>query len=71
LLFTGVFRDDAFYELSLFLKYHPTFNIFFYSPTGMSDLTVNDLAANFQVEEIAFKEYVLDSGVLFLKITLG
>jgi len=65
LLFTGVYRDDEFYELDIFLKYQPTFKLYFYSPTSMSDLTVNDLEPKFQVEEIAFKEFVLDSGVVF------
>jgi NADH:ubiquinone oxidoreductase subunit 2 (subunit N) len=31
----------------------------FYSPTGMSDLTVNDLTGNKKVEELAFQEFVM------------
>lgn len=57
-LFVGLFRDDEFCELDIFIKHHPTFKVNFYSPTGMSDLTVNDLSADKQVEEIAFEEFV-------------
>ena len=57
-LFVGLFRDDEFYEPELFIKHRPTFKTNFYSPTGMSDLTVNDLTADKQVEEIAFMEFV-------------
>ena len=57
-LLVGLFRDDEFYEPGLFTKHRPSFKVNFYSPTGMSDLTVNDLNANEQVEEIAFEEFV-------------
>ena len=57
-LFVGLFRDNEFCELDIFTKHRPTFKINFYSPTGMSDLTVNDLTADKQVEEIAYEEFV-------------
>lgn len=58
-LFVGVFRDDEFYEPNLFTKYQPTFKVNFYSPIGMSDLTVNDLPSDKKLEEIAFEEFVM------------
>lgn len=57
-LFVGLFRDGEFDEPGLFTKHRPTFKVNFYSPTGMSDLTVNDLTEDKQVEEIAFEEFV-------------
>jgi hypothetical protein len=61
-LFTGLFREDEFYELSIFTKHRPTFKIYFYSPTGQSDLTLNDLSLENQNEERAFQEFVLGQG---------
>lgn len=58
-IFVGLYRDDEFYEPNLFTKYRPTFKVNFYSPIGQSDLTVNDLSADKQVEEIAFQEFVI------------
>lgn len=58
-LFVGLYRDDEFYQPNLFIKYRPTFKINFYSQTGMSDLTLNDLTADKQIEEIAFQEFVI------------
>jgi hypothetical protein len=55
----GVFRDDEFYEPSTFTKYRPTFKVNFYSPIGMQSLSINDLPADKQQEEIAFQEFVI------------
>ncbi|MCB9042575.1 MAG: hypothetical protein H6554_02260 [Chitinophagales bacterium] len=57
-LFVGIYRDAEFYEPYLFIKYRPTPKIIFYSPTGMSDLTLDDLSKDKQTEEIAFQEFV-------------
>jgi hypothetical protein len=43
-LFTGIFRDDEFYELSIFCKFPPTFKIYFYSSTEQSALTLKSLS---------------------------
>lgn len=61
-LFTGIFRDDEFYELSIFGKHRPTFKIYFYSPTKQSDLTLKDLSFTEQNEERAFQEFVIEQG---------
>ena len=58
-LFTGLFRDYEFYELSIFGKHRPTLKIYFYSPAGQSDLTLKDLSLDKQNEERAFQEFVL------------
>jgi hypothetical protein len=57
-LFVGIYRDAEFNEPSLFIKYKPSFKIEFYSPSGMSDLTVEDLPEPKKSEEIAFDEFV-------------
>ncbi len=58
-LFVGVSRDAEFNEPSLFLKHRPSFRIHFYSPCGMSDLTIQDLPKPEQADEKAFEEFVL------------
>lgn len=82
-LFTGVFRDDEFYEPYIFLKHRPTFKLLFVSPTGMSDKTMEDLSPEMQKEELMFDEFVIQSGVqypgdpwsfipvLFIQLTLS
>lgn len=59
LLFVGLFRDDEFYEPTLFTKYRPTFKVNFYSPIGMQDLKLDDLPTDRKAEEIAFQEFVM------------
>jgi hypothetical protein len=64
-LFVGLYRDDEFYEPNLFTKYRPTLKVNFYSPTGMSDLTVDDLIDEKKVEEIAFQEFVIKQHIQY------
>lgn len=59
-LFVGLFRDDEFYEPTLFIKYRPTFKVNFYSPIGMQDLKLDDLQTERKVEEVAFREFVIE-----------
>jgi magnesium-transporting ATPase (P-type) len=56
--FVGVYRDAEFNEPRLFIKYKPSFKVEFYSPTGMSDLTIEDLPEPEKSEEIAYEEFV-------------
>ena len=65
ILFIGIFADDEFYELDFFTKHKPTTKLYFYSPTGMSDLTLQDLSEELQKEETAFNEFVIKPGVQF------
>ena len=58
-LFVGLFRDDEFYEPTLFTKYRPTLKVNFYSPIGMQDLKVDDLPTDRRTEEKAFQEFVM------------
>jgi|GEM_PF-1400600 len=58
-LFVGLYRDGEFYESNVFVKYRPTFKVYFYDPIGMSDMTDKDLSAEKQLEEIAFQEFVI------------
>jgi hypothetical protein len=62
---TGLYRDDEFHDLSIFLKHRPTFKAYFYSPIGMSDRTLEDLSPGQQGEMIAFNEFVRGTGILF------
>lgn len=57
-LFVGLSRDTEFYDLELFIKYRPTFKLYFYSPLGMSDLSIVDLLVDEQSEEIAFRDFI-------------
>ena len=62
-LFVGLFRDDEFYEPTLFTKYRPTFKVNFYSPVGMQDLELKELTPDRQLEEIAFEEFVMQQHI--------
>jgi hypothetical protein len=62
-LFVGVSYDDEFFEPTLFTKYKPTFKIKFYSPIGMSDLTLKDLSPDQQLEENTFQEFVANQDI--------
>ena len=62
---TGFYRDDEFYDLSIFFKHRPTIKTYFYSPIGMSDKTLEDLSPGQQNELVAFNEFVRDTGILF------
>ena len=57
-LFVGLFRDSEFYEPELFIKNRATFKLNFYSPTGMSDFSINDLSPEKRIEEKAFEDMV-------------
>jgi len=59
-LFVGIYQDDEFYESNLFIKYKPTFKVFFYSPTGMSDLQLQDLTTEKKSEEIEFQKFIIN-----------
>jgi hypothetical protein len=58
-LFVGFFRDDEFFEPTIFTKYRPGLKINFYSPIGMQSLSIKDLPVDKQNEEIAFQEFVI------------
>jgi hypothetical protein len=57
-LFSGVYQDPEFGELTLFMKHKPSLQFRFYSPIGESDLTIKDLSSEKQKAEIAFAEFV-------------
>ena len=56
--FVGIKYDTEFYEPEFFVKHKPNFKIEYYSPTGESDLTLNDLSGNRKEQEIAYREFV-------------
>lgn len=56
-LFTGLFYDAEFYEPHLFLKHRPSSKVYFYSPAGMSDITMKELSPKGKAEEAAYREF--------------
>ncbi|WP_276373730.1 hypothetical protein [Chryseolinea sp. H1M3-3] len=64
-IFVGIFRDDEFYEPTIFIKHRPTFKVNFYSPIGMSDLQLKDLTMEKQKELLAFDEFVIKEGIQY------
>jgi hypothetical protein len=57
-LFFGVYVDDEFGDKSIFMKHRPTWKWKFYSPIGMSDLRMEDLTKEKQVEEKFYDEFI-------------
>lgn len=70
-LFTGIYRDEEFYELNLFFKYRPTFKIWFYSPIGMEDKMFERLSSTNQKEEIAYQDFVVNHKIIYNNSSLG
>jgi hypothetical protein len=57
-LFFGVYVDDEFGDESLFSKHRPIWKWKFYSPIGMSDLKIEDLSKEKQIEEKYYEEFI-------------
>ena len=57
-LFFGVYLDDEFGDKNLFMKHRPTWKWRFYTPIGMSDLKIEDLSNEKQIEEKYYDEFV-------------
>ncbi len=64
-MFVGIFRDDEFYEPTIFVKHRPSLKVNFYSPIGMSDLKFEDLTPVEQSELVAFDEFVVKQGIQY------
>ena len=60
----GVYRHNEFvWENYLFMKHRLIWKWRFYSPIGMSDLTLNDLTEEEKKEEILFNEFIIEQGL--------
>lgn len=57
-LFFGVYVDDEFGDESLFIKHRPIWKWKFYSPIGMSDLKMENLTTEKQIEEKYYDEFI-------------
>ena len=57
-LFCGVFEHDEFGNDVYFVKHRPTWKWRFYSPTGMSDLELNQMTVEQKNEQLLFDEFV-------------
>jgi hypothetical protein len=62
-LWSGVYLHDEFAETHLFLKHRPTWKWKFYSPVGMSNLTIDDLTVAQREEQLYFNEFVSNRGM--------
>ncbi|WP_210464666.1 hypothetical protein [Rufibacter roseolus] len=62
-LWLGLYHHDEFAETHLFLKHRPTLKWTFYSPLGMSDLTMKDLTPQEQEEQRLFEEFISSKGL--------
>lgn len=62
-LFVGVYDHDEFAESHLFFKHRPTWKWKFYSPQGMSDIKLEELLKEKQIEQKYFNEFVRDQGL--------
>ncbi|WP_316807389.1 hypothetical protein [Pedobacter agri] len=56
-LFTGIYADDEFGEHSPFLKYRPSFQVYFKSPLGMQDMPAS-YPAELVVEEAIYDDFI-------------
>jgi len=54
----GIYEDDEFVENHLFIKHRPIWKWKFYSPRGMSDLTLKDMSPDKRKEQLLFDEFV-------------
>ena len=57
-LFVGINEDSEFFERSVFLKYRPTFQIYFKSPLGMEDMPA-DYPSTLRAEEATYEDFVV------------
>lgn len=81
ILFMGFSRDDEFSEPDIFLKYRPSFQVYFDSPLGMQDMPP-DYPAELKEKQAVYDEFILakhqtDTGIwrwlplVLLAVTLG
>jgi hypothetical protein len=62
-LFCGVYIHDEFGEKHFFLKHRPVWKWEFYSPIGMTDLKMEQLSKEKQIEQNYFSEFVSERGL--------
>ncbi len=59
-MFCGVYIHDEYGEMRFFIKHRPTWKWEFYSPIGQSDLTIEELTLEKQIEQNYFNEFIRD-----------
>ena len=62
-LYCGLYVHDEFAESNFFIKHRATWKWKFYSPIGQSDLKMNDLTLDEQIEQKYFNEFVKDQNL--------
>ena len=61
--YCGIYVHDEFAENHFFIKYRPAWKWKFYSPIGQSDLKIEDLTPEKQIEQKYFDEFVGNQGL--------
>lgn len=59
----GVYIHDEFGEKHFFIKHRPIWKWKFYSPLGQSDLKIEELTSDEQIEQKYFDEFVRDQNL--------
>jgi len=54
----GISEDDEFKEYNIFIKHRPMWKTFFYSPKGMSDMTLKEMTDQQRYEQKLYDEFV-------------
>lgn len=62
-LSTGAYVHDEFGGTHFFIKHRPIWKWRFYSPRGMSDLTLEEMGEERRREQLLFDEFVLEQGM--------
>lgn len=57
-LFSGIYEDDEFNTKYIFIKNNPTWKWYFYSPRGMSDLSLEQMTEEQRNEQVMFEKFV-------------
>lgn len=59
-LWVGIYQDDEFGDHNVFIKSRPIWHTYFYSPRGMSDLSLSEMSLDSQKEQLLYDEFVLN-----------
>lgn len=62
-LYFGIYIHDEFGDKCYFIKHKATWKWKFYSPIGQSDLKMEDLSLEKQIEQKYFNEFVSNQGM--------
>ena len=58
-LFFGIYTNPEFHGNHIFIKHRPNWHWYFYSPVGLSDMTMEDLTDEQKIEQKYWDEFVI------------